>query len=118
MPREDPQEIGVAELLRTQSSRNAPTLRIAAAGAEIAYWEFGPPSRYTGGLQKPVDLSQFTGPVLIVHGDNDRMVPPQRVRTQPAATERVGHAVPGFRPRRCLPNDHAFVDAARDFLRR
>jgi hypothetical protein len=43
----------VAELLRTQSSRNAPTLRIAAAGAEIAYCEFGPPLRCTGGVWLP-----------------------------------------------------------------
>lgn len=71
------------------------------------------------GLQQPADLSQFTGPVLIVHGDSDRMVPPANAtalaRQLPTASVTLfpdsGHGV-------AFQNHRAFVDAARDFLRR
>jgi pimeloyl-ACP methyl ester carboxylesterase len=70
------------------------------------------------GLQQPADLSQFTGPVLIVHGDSDRMVQPANAtaltRLLPTASVTLfpdsGHGV-------AFQNHHA-LDAARDFLRR
>lgn len=71
------------------------------------------------GTQQPAALSQFTGPVLIVHGDSDRMVPPANATelTRQLANASVlvfpdsGHGV-------AFQNHRAFVDAARDFLRR
>ena len=71
------------------------------------------------GLQQPVDFSQFTGPVLIVHGDTDRMVPPanataiarQLANASVLVFPDSGHGV-------AFQNHRAFVDAARDFLRR
>ena len=71
------------------------------------------------GLQQPLDLSQFTGPVLIVHGDSDRMVPPANAtaltRQLPSASVTLfpdsGHGV-------AFQNHHVFVAAAREFLRR
>lgn len=71
------------------------------------------------GSQEPVDLTPVTGPVLIVHGERDRMVPPENAaalaRHLPTATVTVfpdsGHGV-------AFQNHRAFVDAARDFLRR
>ena len=59
------------------------------------------------------------GPVMIVHGDSDRMVPPANAyslaRLLPAAAVTVfpdsGHGV-------VFQNHAAFVEAARDFLRR
>jgi pimeloyl-ACP methyl ester carboxylesterase len=71
------------------------------------------------GMQQPADLSQFTSPVLILHGDSDRMVPPANAtaltRQLPTATVTLfpdsGHGV-------AFQNHRAFVDAARDFLGR
>jgi pimeloyl-ACP methyl ester carboxylesterase len=71
------------------------------------------------GGQEPADLSRFTGPVLIVHGDSDLLVPPANAialaRRLPTATVTVfpdsGHGV-------AFQNHYAFVSAARDFLRR
>ena len=71
------------------------------------------------GLQEPTDLSQITGPVLIVHGDSDRMVPPANATTLagnlPTASVTMfpdsGHGV-------AFQNHRTFVIAARDFLRR
>jgi pimeloyl-ACP methyl ester carboxylesterase len=71
------------------------------------------------GMQQPADLSHFTGPVLILHGDSDRMVPPANAtalaRQLPTATVTLfpdsGHGV-------AFQNYSAFVNAARDFLRR
>ena len=71
------------------------------------------------GSQEPADPTPTTGPVLIVHGERDRMVPPENAaalaRRLPAATVTVfpdsGHGV-------AFQNHRAFVDAARDFLRR
>ncbi|MBO3731535.1 alpha/beta fold hydrolase [Glycomyces niveus] len=71
------------------------------------------------GAQAPADLSRFTGPVLIVHGDSDLLVPPANAsalaRHLPTATVTMfpdsGHGV-------AFQNHYAFVDAARDFLRR
>lgn len=71
------------------------------------------------GRHQPAALSQFTGPVLIVHGDSDRMVPPANTnalsRQLPTSSVTVfpdsGHGV-------AFQNHRAFVDAARDFLRR
>ncbi|MDQ0678598.1 pimeloyl-ACP methyl ester carboxylesterase [Arthrobacter pascens] len=71
------------------------------------------------GMQQPSDLSQFTGPVLIVHGDSDRMVPSANATelTRQLASASVlvfpdsGHGV-------AFQNYSAFVDVARDFLRR
>lgn len=71
------------------------------------------------GTQQPADLSQFTGPVLIIHGDSDHMVPPanatELTRQLPNASVLVfpdsGHGV-------AFQNHRAFVDAARDFLHR
>jgi len=71
------------------------------------------------GLQQPADLSLFPGQGLVVHGDSDRMVPPANAtaltRQLPNASVLVfpdsGHGV-------ALQNHRAFVDAARDFLRR
>ncbi|GAA4669975.1 alpha/beta hydrolase [Phytohabitans rumicis] len=71
------------------------------------------------GEQVPADLSRFTGPVLIVHGDSDRMVPPENAsalaQRLPGASVTVfpdsGHGV-------AFQNHRAFVDAARDHLRR
>ncbi len=71
------------------------------------------------GMRQPAALSQFTGPVLIVHGDSDRMVPPANANalTRQLRTSSVtvfpdsGHGV-------AFQNHRAFVDAARDFLRR
>lgn len=71
------------------------------------------------GLQQPADLSHVTGPVLIVHGDSDRMVPAANAtaltRQLPTASVTIfpdsGHGV-------VFQNHHAFVDVARDFLRR
>lgn len=71
------------------------------------------------GRQEPADLSQFTGPVLIVHGDSDRLVQPANAtalaKQLPTATVTMfpdsGHGV-------AFQNHYAFVNAARDFLRR
>jgi pimeloyl-ACP methyl ester carboxylesterase len=71
------------------------------------------------GGQVPTNLSQLTGPVLIVHGDSDRMVPPANAtvlaRQLSAASVTVfpdsGHGV-------AFQNHRAFVDAAREHLRR
>lgn len=71
------------------------------------------------GAQEPADLSRFTGPVLIVHGDSDLLVPPANAtalaRQLPTATVTMfpdsGHGV-------ASQNHYAFVNAARDFLRR
>jgi pimeloyl-ACP methyl ester carboxylesterase len=71
------------------------------------------------GGQVPADLSQLTGPTLIVHGDSDRMVPPANAtvlaRQLPTASVTVfpdsGHGV-------AFQNHRAFVDAARDHLHR
>jgi len=71
------------------------------------------------GMRQPADLSQFTGPVLIIHGDTDRMVPSANAtalaRQLPNASVMLfpdsGHGV-------AFQNHRAFVDAARDFLRR
>lgn len=71
------------------------------------------------GAQAPADLSALASRVLIVHGDNDRMVPPANatvlVRSLPDATLTVfpdsGHGV-------VFQNHRAFVDRAREFLRR
>jgi len=71
------------------------------------------------GMQQPADLSQFTSPVLILHGDSDRMVPPANATalTRQLPTSSVtlfpdsGHGV-------AFQNHRAFIDAARDFLRR
>lgn len=71
------------------------------------------------GLQQPAGLSHVTGPVLIVHGDSDRMVPAANAaaltRQLPTASVTIfpdsGHGV-------VFQNHHAFVDAALDFLRR
>ena len=71
------------------------------------------------GMQQPAALSQFTGPVLIVHGNSDRMVPPENAtaltRQLPSASVMLfpdsGHGV-------VFQNHHVFIDAARDFLRR
>lgn len=70
-------------------------------------------------LRTPLDVSGFTGPVLIIHGGEDRLVPVANAtalaRHLPAATVTVyptaGHGV--------VFQHHAeFVAAARDFLRR
>jgi len=71
------------------------------------------------GMQQPAGLSRFIGPVLIVHGDSDRMVPPANATalTRQLANSSVlvfpdsGHGV-------AFQNHRAFIDAARDFLRR
>ena len=71
------------------------------------------------GLQEPADLSLIAGPVLIVHGDSDRLVPAanatELARRLPDATVTVypdsGHGV-------VFQNHRAFVDAAREFLQR
>ncbi|WP_433919015.1 alpha/beta hydrolase [Streptomyces canus] len=71
------------------------------------------------GGQVPTDLSQLAGPVLIVHGDSDRMVPSANATALalqlPTAAVTVfpdsGHGV-------AFQNHRAFVDAARDHLRR
>jgi pimeloyl-ACP methyl ester carboxylesterase len=65
------------------------------------------------------DLVAVTGPVLVVHGDSGRMVPPQNAtalaRHLPTATVTVfpdsGRGV-------AFQDHRAFVDAARDFPRR
>lgn len=71
------------------------------------------------GRTAPSGRSSFSGSVWIVHGDNDRMVPPANVealrRVFPAARVKVypdsGHGV-------VFQNHQAFVDEALDFLRR
>ena len=71
------------------------------------------------GLQQPADLSQFTGPGLIVHGDTDRLVPSanatalarQLANASVLVFPDSGHGV-------AFQNYSAFIDAARDFLRR
>jgi pimeloyl-ACP methyl ester carboxylesterase len=71
------------------------------------------------GRQEPADLSHVPGPVLIVHGDSDRMVPIANAaalaQQLPTATVTVypdsGHAV-------AFQNHRAFAAAAREFLRR
>ena len=71
------------------------------------------------GRQEPADLSQLTGPALIVHGDSDRMVPPAYAvalaRRFPDATVAVyqdsGHGV-------ALQQHREFGELARHFLRR
>ena len=69
--------------------------------------------------QEPADLSAFSRPVLIVHGDSDRLVPvanaSELVRRIPTATVRVfpdsGHAV--------VSQHHGeFLSAVRSFLQR
>jgi pimeloyl-ACP methyl ester carboxylesterase len=71
------------------------------------------------GQQEPADISRRTGPALIIHGDSDRMVPPANATALawrlPGASVTVfpdsGHGV-------AFQNHRAFVDAARDHLRR
>ncbi|MFD6443518.1 alpha/beta fold hydrolase [Promicromonospora sp. NPDC060204] len=71
------------------------------------------------GMQEPADLTAFTGPVFIVHGDSDRMVPPANAtalaRRLPGAAVTVypnsGHGV-------VFQYHREFVAGARDFLRR
>ncbi|GAA2159655.1 MULTISPECIES: alpha/beta fold hydrolase [Glycomyces] len=71
------------------------------------------------GRQASADLSRFPGPVLVIHGDSDRMVPPANAGALasqlPTATVRIfpdsGHGV-------AFQNHRAFVDAALDHLRR
>jgi pimeloyl-ACP methyl ester carboxylesterase len=71
------------------------------------------------GGREPADLSRFSGPVLIVHGDSDLLVPPANAAALaerlPTATVTVfpdsGHGV-------AFQNHYAFVNAAREFLRR
>lgn len=65
------------------------------------------------------DMVAATGPVLIVHGDSGRMVPPQNAtalaRHLPTATVTVfPDSSHGF----AFQNHRALVDAARDFPRR
>ena len=76
--------------------------------------------RCTGGVcSSPLIFPSVTGPVLIVHGDSDRMVPAANAaalaRQLPTASVTIfpdsGHGV-------VFQNHRAFVDAARDFLRR
>ena len=71
------------------------------------------------GPQQTADLSPFTGPVLIVHGHSDRMVPPANAtglaKRLPSASVTSfpdsGHGL-------AVQNRRAFVSAARTFLRR
>lgn len=71
------------------------------------------------GRQQPADLSVWSGPVWIVHGDSDRMVPPANAAALagllPAASVTMyldaGHGA-------VFQHHSAFVAAARDFLRR
>lgn len=71
------------------------------------------------GTQEPADLTAFTGPVFIVHGDSDRMVPPANAtalaRRLPGAAVTVypdsGHGV-------VFQYHREFVAGARDFLHR
>ncbi|MEV0894073.1 alpha/beta hydrolase [Promicromonospora sp. NPDC050262] len=71
------------------------------------------------GSQEPADLTAFTGPVFIVHGDSDRMVPPANAtalaRRLPGAAVTVypdsGHGV-------VFQYHREFVAGARDFLHR
>lgn len=71
------------------------------------------------GSQTPTDLAALRGPVLIVHGDKDRMVAPENATvlagSLPTATLAVfpdsGHGV-------VFQNHRPFVDTARGFLRR
>lgn len=71
------------------------------------------------GHQKPAPSSDFTGPVLILHGDSDRMVPPRNadalLERFPTAQVRIlpdsGHGV--------VPqNRQAITDITNRFLRR
>ena len=74
---------------------------------------------HTWGAQAPADLTAVAGPVLIVHGDRDKLVPVENAtalaRLFTTATVTVypdsGHGV-------VFQNHEAFVDAARIFLRR
>lgn len=71
------------------------------------------------GRQRTTVRAGFTGPVLIMHGDSDRMVPPANVDVLaerfPAAEVRIypdsGHGV-------VFQNHDAVTDATRTFLRR